>query len=104
MLIKGKIERNGEIRRLESDHKETILSLFLDTRNSNSEADYEVKKQILYDATRDLYVTPTGNKHPVLFQHYFDKNWHAEVKRKMWVKYHRNQFPIRGTGRPNKTA
>ena len=56
---------------------------------------------MLLNSTKDLYVKPVQNKKPLHFHTYFMKNWDHIEKRKMWVKYHRNKFAIRGTNDTN---
>ena len=56
---------------------------------------------MLLNSTKDLYVKPVQNKKPLHFHTYFTKNWDLIEKRKMWVKYYRNKFVIRGTNDTN---
>ena len=101
VLSKGEFLTDGNFTKLDSSEIKDVLTLFIDVRNSNSEAEYDQKRRLLLNATKDLYVKPTTNKKPLLFHTYFTKNWDVIEKRKMWVKYHRSQFAIRGTNDTN---
>ena len=101
VLSKGGFLTDDNFTKLDSSEIKDILTLFLDARNSNSEVEYEQKKLLLLNSTKDLYVKPVQNKKPLHFHTYFTKNWDLIEKRKMWVKYYRNKFAIRGTNDTN---
>ena len=85
---------NGSAYRMTQEEKTWIIGAIINCRNTTDETNIKNSLEELTNKTENLNIKPKGNKEYQPFANYFERNWSSDVKKKLWVKYHRRNLPM----------